>query len=39
VPRSRATGVFDSAELLEGEALCPDPEDGYLFYIEARKPL
>jgi SAM-dependent methyltransferase len=38
VPRSRATGVFDELELVEGKGLCEDPEDGYLFFIDARKP-
>ena len=36
--RARATGVFDETEIIDGRGLCPDPEDGYLFYVEGRKP-
>lgn len=37
VPRARVSGKFDPLELLDGIGLCEDPEDGYLFFIEACK--
>jgi SAM-dependent methyltransferase len=39
MPETRRTGIFDARELVDNVGLSNNPEDGYLFYFKARKPL
>lgn len=38
MPRSRREGRFDLREMVEHVGISDDPEDGYMFYIQAVKP-
>jgi hypothetical protein len=38
MPHSIQTGAFDYQELVQNIRISDDPEEGYVFFLHARKP-